>query len=373
MAKSTGKSTQYLTTQVRWLARFHRTTKSATQKIADSVTVSFSQDRTDIDQTAHVIVSHACAVERARMDTKEWWTTYHRQHADLREWILDGAEVADGAGAVLAAAARAVPGGEGRVLHIGCGSSTLHKDLIRFGFRSVVNIDFSEEIVECMRAKFAAVADTVSFVVADVRDLAHADLGGPASFDCVVGKGLFDCLLSHGSEQHKISNCVRALRGIRTMLRPGAVLVETSMFAPPQRLPYLQSEGLFSVHTLVIELNPLEMPHQQFSYIYVLTPSTSTPGAAAAAASSTVAGTADAAGIVCAQRNDSTDAGTSARCGTVASVWPDEQARSSDSREQVELSNVGEESTVPEEASTSVLASADAHGASSPQLTVTDR
>jgi SAM-dependent methyltransferase len=287
------------------------------------------------------------------MDTEEWWTTYHQQHADFREWILAGSELADSVGAVLADAARAVPGGQGRVLHIGCGSSILHEDLMRSGFRSVVNIDFSEEIVDRMRTKFAKIADTVSFVVADARDLAPADFGGPESFDCVVGKGLFDCLLSHGSEQHKVSNCVRALRGIRTLLRPGAVLVETSMFAPPQRLPYLQSEGLFSVHTLVIELNPLEMPHQQFSYIYVLTPSTN-----ARAAASTAPGPADAAGIVAddsqAQRanydaRQSTEAGTSVQCGAAPSVTSEVRKRSSAPPGHVAFTS--NEELVPEEAS----------------------
>ena len=205
------------------------------------------------------------------MDTEEWWTTYHKQHADFREWVLEGSEVAEGAHHILTAVARAAPAGKGRVLHIGCGSSTLHLDLQKIGFHTVVNIDFSKEVIDRMLQRFGSLPN-VEFAVADARELDPAHFGGTESFDCVVGKGLFDCLLSHGSEQHKIANTLQALRSIRALMKPGALLVETSMFEPAKRVLYLQSENIFDVQTLAIELNPLELPHQKNSYIYVLRP-----------------------------------------------------------------------------------------------------
>ena len=234
------------------------------------------------------------------MDTEQWWARFYEHHQDFREWVLDGPEVTAGAAEVLsrlaatttnasAATPATVPSsprtslsvargerpttkGGGRVLHLGCGSSTLHNDLLAAGFGSVVNVDFNEAVVQRMRKRFEAV-ENVSFVVADARNMEPSAFGGSrASFDCVVGKGLFDCLLSHGSEEHKLDNSLRTLRSIRALMHRGAVLIETSMFAPEKRLQYLTAGSVFDVRTLPIELNPLELPDQRFSYIYVLTP-----------------------------------------------------------------------------------------------------
>ena len=199
-----------------------------------------------------------------------WWTKYHKQHADFREWVLDGPEVADGVGSLLSKLA-AVDNGCGRVLHIGCGSSTLHEDLLKAGFQSVVNIDFSEEVIARMRDRYSD-REELSFVVADARNLDPPDFGGQESFDAVVGKGLFDCLLSHGSEEHKVLNCQLTLRSLHRLMKPHALLVETSMFEPSKRVPYLEADNLFAVEPISVELNPLELPHQKFSFIYILRP-----------------------------------------------------------------------------------------------------
>lgn len=230
-------------------------------------------------------VAKSSSAQVVLMDTEEWWTTYHKQHGDFREWVLDGSEVVEGAHHILTSVARSSPAGKGRVLHIGCGSSTLHLDLLKMGFHTVVNIDFSKEVIDRMLQRFGSLPN-VEFVVADARELDPATFGGAESFDCIVGKGLFDCLLSHGSEPHKISNTLQALRSIRALMKPGALIVETSMFEPAKRVSYLQTENIFEVQTLAIGLNPLELPHQKNSFIYILRPrqqedngSTSTGGA----------------------------------------------------------------------------------------------
>ena len=199
------------------------------------------------------------------MDTPEWWEVYHKQHRDFREWVLDGPEVLDSTQDILRFLAKRE---HSRVLHIGCGSSTLHKDLLKVGFSTVVNVDFDEAVIQRMVDQHAA--ENVQFRVADVRDLANADLG--PLFDCVVGKGLFDCLLSNGTEEHKENNVLRVLKSLKAVMKPHAMVVETSMFEEKKRRPYMELGGLFEVKVVVVELNPLELPHQKCSFIYILVP-----------------------------------------------------------------------------------------------------
>ena len=87
-----------------------------------------------------------------------------------------------------------VPDRQSRILMLGCGNSTLSKDMYDDGYTHIVNLDYSAVVIDKMQARFPE----LDWRVMDIRDLdKHADkLGGPASWDVIVDKGTMDALMA---------------------------------------------------------------------------------------------------------------------------------------------------------------------------------
>nr|WP_232294987.1 class I SAM-dependent methyltransferase [Parafrankia sp. EUN1f] len=101
-----------------------------------------------------------------------------------------------------------VPPG-GRILDAGCGTGRVAIRLAELGYACTgVDVDPS------MLARARAASDAVSWVLADLADL--ADLGG--QFDLVVAAGNVIPLLAEGSE-------ARVVRALAERVRPGGLLV----------------------------------------------------------------------------------------------------------------------------------------------------
>ncbi|KAJ1437186.1 hypothetical protein B484DRAFT_445320 [Ochromonadaceae sp. CCMP2298] len=77
-----------------------------------------------------------------------------------------------------------------RVLIIGCGNSNFSLDFYDRGYTRLVNLDFSERVIEEMRAKSGA--REMVWTVGDMTDLPYE----AASFDVVFDKGALDALMS---------------------------------------------------------------------------------------------------------------------------------------------------------------------------------
>lgn len=89
-----------------------------------------------------------------------------------------------------------IPSKEGKVLMLGCGNSTMGFDMAQDGYQNIVNLDFSNVLIEQMKNKYPQ--SELSWHVMDVRALAeHADtpiLGGAGTYDAIVDKGTLDAL-----------------------------------------------------------------------------------------------------------------------------------------------------------------------------------
>ncbi|CAK0811875.1 unnamed protein product [Prorocentrum cordatum] len=112
-----------------------------------------------------------------------------------------------------------VPRG-GRVLHLGCGSSSWPSAMAQDGYQEVVHVDGSAALVRSLRLRHPA----LRFEVMDAGALALES----GSFDVALEKGLLDALLLSG-----LSGAHAAVEEVHRVLRPGGVFVSLTAYGGP--------------------------------------------------------------------------------------------------------------------------------------------
>jgi len=111
---------------------------------------------------------------------------------------------------------------DARVLHVGCGNSTLADALFHTaGIRDQTLLDVSDVCIQQQTTRCAAAAVPCVCRTGDVRQLPR--LFPAASFDVVIDKGCFDSLVCSGERSRE--NAIEMLQGTYALLKPGGVLL----------------------------------------------------------------------------------------------------------------------------------------------------
>jgi len=97
-----------------------------------------------------------------------------------------------------------------RILHIGCGNSSLAFDLYSAGYQNITNIDFSETVIKHQRS--ADIDGRMEWIVADLTDLKEFDQD---RFDVVIDKCVSDAVAC-GPEENVKQMGVELGRVLRT-------------------------------------------------------------------------------------------------------------------------------------------------------------
>eukprot|EP00741_Cyanophora_paradoxa_P001832 tig00000507_g1775.t1 len=132
-------------------------------------------------------------------------------------------------------------GAAARILHLGCGNSALGDQLYEAGYKSVVNLDFSEVCIERM-ARLYAHRPEMTWVVGDVLDLrGFAD----GSFDFAIEKGTMDALITEEGEkwspsEHVAATAQRMASEAARVLRPGGAYMMITFSQPHFRKRFLE-------------------------------------------------------------------------------------------------------------------------------------
>ncbi|KAK9463970.1 S-adenosyl-L-methionine-dependent methyltransferase [Lipomyces oligophaga] len=127
-----------------------------------------------------------------------------------------------------------------KILMLGCGNSTLSKDLYDSGLRRIVNVDFSPTCIQRMKETYPE--PEMTWQVMDVRDMSMLD---DSSFDYAIDKGTLDALLSYTGSVWTIPDDVKAntdryMSEICRVLKPGGSLLYVSYRQPHFAKPVLQ-------------------------------------------------------------------------------------------------------------------------------------
>jgi SAM-dependent methyltransferase len=138
-----------------------------------------------------------------------------------------------------------------RILVVGCGNSTFSADLYDDGFHNVTNIDYSNVVIEKMRAIHSEIRPEMQWLYMDMTAMTF----DAESFDVVIDKAAMDALMVDEGDvwfpartmiesSHKMCDCVR-----HVLKSDDGLFVQISFAQPHFRSKYLmgihaEDEGL---------------------------------------------------------------------------------------------------------------------------------
>lgn len=141
--------------------------------------------------------------------SKEYWDSFFAQRGDKAfEWY--------GSYSDLKGLCTRHVNHSDKILMLGCGNSSFSADLYDSGCTGIVNVDFSESLIESMKAQHCTSRALMSWEVMDMTALSFPD----QSFDVVLDKGALDALLSV-EEDTLLAKATEMFRHIDRVLKPG--------------------------------------------------------------------------------------------------------------------------------------------------------
>ncbi|KAJ2161669.1 hypothetical protein GGF46_001262 [Coemansia sp. RSA 552] len=131
-------------------------------------------------------------------------------------------------------------GQDARILMLGCGNSALSGDMYADGFENIVNVDYSDVVIEQMRQAHAQ-QHKMTWEVMDVRALELP----PASIDAALDKGTLDALMCEKGDVWEPSaelcaNVARCVDEIDRVLAPGGTFIWITFGQPHFRRRHVE-------------------------------------------------------------------------------------------------------------------------------------
>lgn len=130
----------------------------------------------------------------------------------------------------------------------------LSEDLYEAGYHNIVNIDYSEKVIQDMERRTRKSCPNMQWLVMDMRSLHFPT----ASFDVVLDKASLDALWTDGGSVWTPSSTVtndvnKTLEEILRVLRPtNGRFISISFGQPHFRLPLLQRPGQWAIQVTPI-------------------------------------------------------------------------------------------------------------------------
>lgn len=125
-----------------------------------------------------------------------------------------------------------------RILIIGCGNSTLSYDLYNHGYKNVISIDYSQVVIDNMRAKYSRIPE-LRYYLCDMTQLHQ--LFPLSYFDIIIDKASIDSMIvdqgdpwnPKQSTRDQVHQCVKS---IRTVLSSYGIFIQISWQQPHFRI-----------------------------------------------------------------------------------------------------------------------------------------
>ncbi|KWU44291.1 S-adenosyl-L-methionine-dependent methyltransferase [Rhodotorula sp. JG-1b] len=183
-------------------------------------------------------MTHLLPQKNAEYGTQQYWDERYAQEADdgSFDWCKTYADIKH-------LVNRFVPNKDSRIVMLGCGNSTLSRDMYDDGYRNIANIDYSPVVIEKM-ARVNADREGMTWTVGDVRKLPFED----QSIDVCFDKATLDAMLT--SEKDPWNPPPQAVADVKgevdeviRVLKPTGVFLYFTFGQPHFRRPLLQRPG----------------------------------------------------------------------------------------------------------------------------------
>jgi ubiquinone/menaquinone biosynthesis C-methylase UbiE len=116
-----------------------------------------------------------------------------------------------------------------KILHAGCGRSTLSVQMMNEGYENITNMDISQSAIEDMKSEYNDLP--MQWDVKDVKRMDYPD----RSFHAVIEKGLLDSILCGDRSSIMAS---RMINQVHRVLSAGGVYISITHAPPHWRLDY---------------------------------------------------------------------------------------------------------------------------------------
>ncbi|XP_071454716.1 EEF1A lysine methyltransferase 4-like [Hetaerina americana] len=128
-----------------------------------------------------------------------------------------------------------------RILMLGCGNSSLSEHMYEDGFQNIVNIDYSEVVINKMKEKYSNLKG-MSWEVMDMRSMSFLE----ASFDVIIEKGTLDAMLVENSPWHisdeNLALIDEILTQVSRILKDNGKFISVTFTQPHFRIPMFINE-----------------------------------------------------------------------------------------------------------------------------------
>lgn len=133
-----------------------------------------------------------------------------------------------------------------RIINLGCGNSEFAEKMYDDGYKNIVNIDISKNVIKTMQDRNKS-RNIMTFQVMDVRDLKYEN----NYFDLAVDKSTIDAILCG---EDSFINAAKMLKEVQRVLKVGGYYMMVSYGAPDSRLLHLNRKfEKFKIEIVKIE------------------------------------------------------------------------------------------------------------------------
>ncbi|GAA6041922.1 hypothetical protein JCM8097_000222 [Rhodosporidiobolus ruineniae] len=177
--------------------------------------------------------------ENCQYGTQEYWDSrYSKESEDSSfDWFKTYADIKD-------LVNRYIPDKGAKIVMLGCGNSTLSRDMYDDGYHNIHNIDYSPVVIEKMAAANAS-REGMTWTVADIRALPFP----AASIDVCLDKGTLDALMTAkrldpwNPPPEMVANVKGEVDEVVRVLKPQGRFLYLTFGQPHFRRPHLLRPG----------------------------------------------------------------------------------------------------------------------------------
>jgi EEF1A lysine methyltransferase 4 len=128
-----------------------------------------------------------------------------------------------------------------RILVVGCGNAPFSADMYDAGYKHIVNLDYSQTVIDTMKARHVTSRPEMEWIVMDMTNMPFL---ADASFDVCIDKAATDALIADEVDVWSpSSSAIASARSMCThvsrILRPGGYFIQISLVQPHFRKKYL--------------------------------------------------------------------------------------------------------------------------------------